>query len=79
MLRASGWLLPSRPFRTLGPYAVTKGRIQIALDFDPDMPVVLCNARPKESVKKVLITLIRHVLRKPGADPEYTGTAQPAS
>ena len=40
--------------------------------------MVLCDARHKESVKKVLITLIRHVLRKTGADPEYTGTAQPA-
>jgi signal recognition particle receptor subunit beta len=53
--------------------------VQIALDLDPGVPVVLCDARHKESVKKVLITLIRHVLRKTGADPEYTGTAQPAS
>jgi uncharacterized protein len=53
--------------------------VQIALDLDPDVPVVLCDARHRESVKKVLITLVGHVLRKSGADPEYTGSAQPAS
>ena len=53
--------------------------VQIALDLDPDVPVVLCDARHRESAKKVLITLVGHVLRKSGADPEYTGSAQPAS
>jgi signal recognition particle receptor subunit beta len=51
------------------------GDVQIALDLDPDVPVVLCDARHKESVKKVLITLVHHILRKTGADPEHTGTA----
>jgi signal recognition particle receptor subunit beta len=36
--------------------------IQIALDLDPWVPVVLCDARQRESVKKVLIALVRHVL-----------------
>jgi signal recognition particle receptor subunit beta len=36
--------------------------IQIALDLDPWVPVLLCDARNRESVKKVLIALVRHVL-----------------
>jgi uncharacterized protein len=36
--------------------------IQIALDLNPDVPVLLCDARRPDSVKKVLIALVRHVL-----------------
>ena len=36
--------------------------IQIALDLDPWVTVMLCDARNRESVKKVLIALVRHVL-----------------
>jgi hypothetical protein len=38
--------------------------VRIALDLDPDTPVVLCDARQRESVKKVLITLVRHAIAK---------------
>jgi signal recognition particle receptor subunit beta len=37
------------------PEAVTE-----ALDLDPGVPVVLCDARERESVKEVLITVIEH-------------------
>jgi signal recognition particle receptor subunit beta len=37
------------------PEAVTE-----ALDLDPGVPVVLCDARERESVKGVLITVIEH-------------------
>src|SRR5215510_11961452 len=33
-----------------------------ALDLDPDVPVVLCDARDRRSVKDVLIALVEHVL-----------------
>jgi uncharacterized protein len=38
------------------------GDVRIALDLDPDVPIVLCDARRRESVKNVLTTLVEHVL-----------------
>jgi signal recognition particle receptor subunit beta len=34
--------------------------VRIALDLDPDVPVILCDARDRESAKSVLISLLRH-------------------
>jgi uncharacterized protein len=36
--------------------------VRRALDLDPDVPVVLCDARSKESAKEVLISLVEHVM-----------------
>jgi uncharacterized protein len=36
--------------------------VRIALDLDPNLPIIMCDARSKESAKEVLITLIEHVL-----------------
>ncbi|HEU5418834.1 MAG TPA: ATP/GTP-binding protein [Streptosporangiaceae bacterium] len=36
--------------------------VRIALDLDPRVPVVLCDARSMTSAKEVLITLVEHVL-----------------
>jgi uncharacterized protein len=36
--------------------------VRIALDLDPRVPTLLCDARQRESVKQVLITLVEHVL-----------------
>jgi uncharacterized protein len=36
--------------------------VRIALDLDPEIPVVLCDARQHDSVKQVLITLVRYVI-----------------
>jgi uncharacterized protein len=41
--------------------------IQIALDLDPWVPVLLCDARNRESVKKLLIALVRYVLSQAAA------------
>jgi uncharacterized protein len=38
--------------------------VRIALDLDPDTPVVMCDARQRDSVKKVLIALFRHAVVK---------------
>jgi uncharacterized protein len=35
-----------------------------ALDLDADLPIVMCDARSRESAKEVLIALIEHVLSK---------------
>jgi signal recognition particle receptor subunit beta len=36
--------------------------VRVALDLDPDMPIVMCDARSRDSAKKVLIALVEHVL-----------------
>ncbi len=36
-------------------------KVREALDLDPNVPVVLCDARDKESGKLVLVTLVQHV------------------
>jgi signal recognition particle receptor subunit beta len=36
--------------------------VRVALDLDPRVPAVLCDARDMSSVKQVLITLVEHVL-----------------
>ena len=43
--------------------------VRIALDLDPATPVVLCDARQQESVKKVLIALFRHAVARASAAP----------
>ncbi|MFF5175029.1 ATP/GTP-binding protein [Micromonospora sp. NPDC000089] len=47
--------------RRFGPEAVRQ-----ALDLDPDVPVVLCDARDRQSGKLVLISLVEHVARHRG-------------
>ncbi|GAA1789589.1 ATP/GTP-binding protein [Planosporangium flavigriseum] len=36
--------------------------VREALDLDPDVPLLLCDARDRESSKLVLITLVQHVI-----------------
>jgi uncharacterized protein len=43
--------------------------VRIALDLDPGVPLVMCDARDRESAKEVLITLVAHALTAPGAIP----------
>ncbi|MBQ1050509.1 ATP/GTP-binding protein [Micromonospora sp. C51] len=37
--------------------------VQAALNLDPEVPVLLCDARQRESVKQVLITLVEHAMK----------------
>jgi signal recognition particle receptor subunit beta len=46
--------------------------VRTALDLDPHVPVVLCDARDRESSKQVLIELVSYVMRRrlaPGIAP----------
>ena len=43
--------------------------VRVALDLDLDTPVVMCDARQRESVKRVLIALFRHAITKASAAP----------
>ena len=47
--------------------------VRKALDLEPDMPIILCDARSKESAKEVLISLVEHVLMT--ADEPLSGIA----
>jgi hypothetical protein len=38
--------------------------IRIALSLDAEIPIVLCDARQRDSVRKVLVSLVRHVISK---------------
>ena len=38
--------------------------VRIALDLDPEVPVLLCDVRVRDSVKNVLVALVQHVLRQ---------------
>jgi len=49
--------------------------VRVALDLDPGLPVISCDARSKESAKEVLITLVEHVLVSAPEDTAAEGTA----
>jgi uncharacterized protein len=36
--------------------------VRTALDLEPQLPIILCDARSRQSAKQVLITLVEHVL-----------------
>ncbi|GAB3854982.1 ATP/GTP-binding protein [Micromonospora andamanensis] len=38
--------------------------VRLALDLDPDVPVMLCDARQRQSSKDVLVALVEHVKRQ---------------
>ncbi|RKN42028.1 GTP-binding protein [Micromonospora endolithica] len=40
--------------------------VRQALDLDPDVPLLLCDARDRQSGKEVLIALVEHVARQRG-------------
>jgi uncharacterized protein len=46
-----------------------KDDVRMALDLEPDLPIILCDARSKESAKQVLITLVEHVLETASEEP----------
>jgi signal recognition particle receptor subunit beta len=57
--------------------------VRIALDLEPGIPLLLCDARERTSVKHVLITLVEHVLqrasRPAGDDQEKPAASDDAS
>ncbi|MFV2102702.1 GTP-binding protein [Micromonospora sp. LOL_024] len=44
--------------------------VRVALDLDPAIPIMLCDAREKESSKDVLIRLLQHVMKGRGLTRE---------
>jgi uncharacterized protein len=45
--------------------------IRIALSLGPEVPILLCDARQRESVKQVLVNLVKHVMA--ATDPALSG------
>ncbi|GAA4624677.1 ATP/GTP-binding protein [Actinoallomurus vinaceus] len=41
-------------------------RVRTALDVDPDVPIILCDVRRRESAKLVLVSIVEHALRLAG-------------
>lgn len=50
--------------------------VRVALDLDRYVPAVLCDARQRDSVRQVLITLVEHVLARAAAGPSNPLRAQ---
>jgi uncharacterized protein len=48
--------------------------VRIALDLDPVVPALVCDARERASVKQVLITLVEHVLAAAAAESQQAVT-----
>ncbi|HEV7897618.1 MAG TPA: ATP/GTP-binding protein [Planosporangium sp.] len=50
--------------------------VRLALDLGPQVPLVMCDARDKESSKRVLIALVEHVMASydAPAEPSAVGT-----
>jgi uncharacterized protein len=46
-----------------------KEDVRLALDLEPDLPIILCDARSKPSAKQVLIALVEHVLVTAAEEP----------
>jgi signal recognition particle receptor subunit beta len=46
-----------------------KEDVRVALDLEPGLPIILCDARSRESAKQVLITLVEHVLATASEEP----------
>jgi signal recognition particle receptor subunit beta len=42
----------------------TAEEIRAALDLDPDVPIMLCDARHRESAKQVVLALIEHAMKR---------------
>jgi signal recognition particle receptor subunit beta len=43
-------------------YRYETEEVRQALDLDPDIPMLLCDARDRESTKQVLVTLMEHLM-----------------
>jgi len=56
-----------------GGHIFAPGDVQEALDLDPKVPVLLCDAREREACKHVLIALLDHVIKLHYSPPLESG------
>ncbi|MEV0040272.1 ATP/GTP-binding protein [Streptomyces sp. NPDC056909] len=48
--------------------------VRAALDLDPEVPLVMCDARERESVKEVLVTVVEHAMTRAALQREHAAT-----
>jgi signal recognition particle receptor subunit beta len=48
--------------------------IRAALDLDPEVPLLMCDARERESVKEVLVAVVEHAMHRATLQREHAAT-----
>ncbi|MFJ9029700.1 GTP-binding protein [Streptomyces sp. NPDC102274] len=48
--------------------------VRAALDLDPEVPLVMCDARERESVKEVLVAVVEHAMTLAARQREHVAT-----
>ncbi|MFI1396881.1 GTP-binding protein [Streptomyces sp. NPDC020681] len=48
--------------------------VRAALDLDPEVPLMMCDARDRESVKQVLVAVVEHALTRADRQREHATT-----
>ncbi|MEV7422933.1 MULTISPECIES: GTP-binding protein [unclassified Streptomyces] len=48
--------------------------VRSALDLDPEVPLVMCDARDRESVKEVLVSVVEHAMTRAALQREHAPT-----
>ncbi|MFJ8002348.1 GTP-binding protein [Streptomyces sp. NPDC096310] len=49
--------------------------VRSALDLDPEVPLVMCDARERESVKEVLVSVVEHAMTRAALQREHAPTS----
>ncbi|MFE3602318.1 ATP/GTP-binding protein [Streptomyces sp. NPDC059096] len=49
--------------------------VRSALDLDPEVPLVMCDARERESVKEVLVSVVEHAMNRAALQREHAPTS----
>ncbi|MEV7089272.1 ATP/GTP-binding protein [Streptomyces sp. NPDC093085] len=49
--------------------------VRTALDLDPGVPLVMCDARDRESVKEVLVSVVEHAMNRASQRREHAPTS----
>ncbi|MEV7870275.1 ATP/GTP-binding protein [Streptomyces sp. NPDC088124] len=49
--------------------------VRAALDLDPEVPLVMCDARERESVKEVLVSVVEHAMTRAALSREHAPTS----
>jgi len=70
LLRAAPDAVPGRGELCFdGDQRFQEGAVRDALDLDPDVPIIFCDARNRASAKNVLVSLVEHVLVRQQTEP----------
>ncbi|MEU2149235.1 ATP-binding protein, partial [Streptomyces globisporus] len=48
--------------------------VRAALDLDPEVPLLVCDARDRSSVRDVLVAVVEHALERAARDREPVAT-----